>query len=395
MGGISYFRKQHFYKNITTKTKMINLFRTFIPFVILIALALSVTMTALMVTGSNIHGYTELYEGANTVGQIFLAILLFIDSIYSYLTFSINACVFIINMMYQKSMVSEYARNLDNYIISTEDQDAKVQTIAYDYFLTKDGWDATVGALNYFFVFLNFFGFLSIYFYLQAIGRDDIAADEITNLILFVLIDAVYIVSINNVYRDVGHISDTIGSTSMSAQYFTNEKDDFHTLKNAVSRIQRLRQLDQKVFRHNGLIDEEMGVAPTHVVIRTDEPKVDQSDADHSDSVSVTGASHATSNSSGYKFDDFAPGRADGIGGEESYVIDPNVTGSLRKILTTVTGTQNMVNWMSLQAVAGGRWKTFRLFGVELTDTTLIARLVGLLIALGIGAELVSALNWY
>merc|ERR1711916_238191 len=120
MGGISYFRKQHFYKNITTKTKMINLFRTFIPFVILIALALSVTMTALMVTGSNIHGYTELYEGANTVGQIFLAILLFIDSIYSYLTFSINACVFIINMMYQKSMVSEYARNLDNYIISTE-----------------------------------------------------------------------------------------------------------------------------------------------------------------------------------------------------------------------------------------------------------------------------------
>ena len=54
-----------------------------------------------------------------------------------------------------------------------------------------------------------------------------------------------------------------------------------------------------------------------------------------------------------------------------------------------------MGNWANLQSVAGARWKTFRLFGVELTDTTLISRIVGLILALGIASELVNTLNWF
>jgi hypothetical protein len=375
--GIIYFRKQHFYKNITSKSSMINLFRIFMPFTIVVALALSISMTVVMATGSNIHGYSEIFDSSGIVAQVLLSILMFIDSFYSYLTFSINACVFTINMLYQKKMVSDYADNLNKYIKSAEDEDSKLQTIAYDYFLTKDGWDETVGVLNYFFVFLNFGGFLAIYFYLQVISRGDISADEVANFILFILIDIVYIVSINNVYRDIGRVADSIGSTPMSAQYFTDEKDDNHTLNNMTGRLQRL---DVEM----GVLQNVVNNAPQHsVMIRTGESAslTETTDETHSDNDGAT-----------YNFDDFDH-HTDHP--DEVYMTDPSVSTSLRKVLTTVNGVQNMVNWMSLQGVAAGQWKTFRLFGVQLTDTTLISRLFGLLVALGIGSELISVLNWY
>jgi hypothetical protein len=373
--GINYFRKDHFYKNITNKSDMIRKFEFSIPFTIVIALILSITMTVVMTTGHNIHGYTEAYNDSGLAGKIFMAVLLFVDSFYSYLTFAINTCVFTVNMLYQKKMVSGYRKSLSEYIQSSQDGEAKVESIADDYALTKDGWDQTVGVLNYFFVFLNFVGFLAIYFYLQVINEGDISADEVANFIMFIIIDIIYIVSINNVYRDIGRISDTIGCTALLVQYFANEQDDRHSLTFAG----RLRRLDVEM----GALHNSLSGAP-HVVIDT-RPSTSLSDERDSGSTGST-------DGAGYDFDALKP-----AGGhpDEIYMTDPNVNASIRKILTTVTGIQNMANWMSLQGVAGAQWKTFRLFGVQLTDTTLISRIFGLLVALGIGSELVSVLNWY
>lgn len=374
--GIIYFRKQHFYKNITTKSSMISKFKVLVPFTVVIALGLAITMTVLMCTDSNIHAYSELFQNATISKQTPLAILLFVDSFYSYLTFLINACVFAVNMLYQKQMVSNYADSLDDFIKSSEDTESKVSVVAKDYALTKDSWDETVEVLNFFFVFLNFGGFITVYFYIQAFTSGVISADEITNFVIFILIDLIYIISISNVNRDIGRISDSIGSTSMMVQYFTNEQDDSHSLNNLAGKLQRLGEP----------YDVEMGLRNTkQKVVITTRPSV--SDGDDSD--------NSLGKQSGqYNFD--ALNQNLGVDNQdEVYMMDPNVNSSLRKILTTVTGIQNMANWMALQEISNGTWKTFRLFGVQLTDTTLLSRLFGLLVALGIGSELISSINWY
>ena len=367
--GIIYFRADHFYENIGDKSEMISKLKMAVPFTILIALALSITMTGLMATGHTIHGYTDVFDSANLIGQVFLSVLLFVDTFYSYLTFTINACIFTVNMLYQKSVVNGFVKRLNLFINSSQDGDSKVTNIAQDYALTKDGWDATVSAMTYFFWYLNFFGFLASYFYLQAIEQNDISADEISNLVLFILIDVIYIYSITNVNRDISRISDTLGCTALLLQYFTNEKDDEHSLRNIGGRLNRL--------------DVEMGfVQPPHpdpspAVIAT------RRDSDEESGL------HTESDGQ-YNFD-----ALNHPANDEVYLTDPNTNAMLRQIHTTVTGTAKMGNWANLQSVAGARWKTFRLFGVELTDTTLISRIVGLILALGIASELVNTLNWF
>ena len=67
----------------------------------------------------------------------------------------------------------------------------------------------------------------------------------------------------------------------------------------------------------------------------------------------------------------------------------------LKQNLTTSISTDQMVDWLLLQSIVSGRWRTFRLFGIEFTDSKLISRLFGLAVTILLTAETGAILNWW
>ena len=80
-------------------------------------------------------------------------------------------------------------------------------------------------------------------------------------------------------------------------------------------------------------------------------------------------------------------------------IIEDNIVANnysiLEQTLTTSISIDQSLDWLLLQVIVGGQWNTFRLFGIELTDTTIIARLFGLVVTVLISAEIGSILNWW
>lgn len=380
--GIIYFRQQHFYRNISTKSDMLKLLKYSAPFTILISALLAILYTIFLVKNINIHGYTDLYDKTNTIGHVFLCILLFVDTFYSHLTFSINTCIFVVNMIFHKKKVSEYARSLSNdYIKTTQDETVKVTTIAIGYSLMKDSFDETVDALGWFFASLNFAGFISIYFYIEAIKNDKIAYNEITDLILFGLVEIVYIIAIQAVNASIEKISDAVSSTSMVAMYFTDEKDDNHTL-NMISQSHKNHVVAGKTTNDSIVMSNNTG-ENTGENTRGEAGENMDGDVQNEE----------------FNFDNYKKNQNNNNDilseKEDVYITDPYLSSSMRNVVTNVNGTQNMMSWMALRSITCERWKTFRFFGVELTDNTLISKLLGAFVALGIGSSIGSSIGWW
>ena len=202
--------------------------RMLIPFALFIGVGLAITLTTLLTNDINIHGYTELYSMCDSRMRILIAILLFVDTLYSYLTFLINVCVFVINMIYHKKQVSDYSNNLSNeFIKSNHDAESKITSIAISYSLMRDAFNETVTTLNNFFATLNFIGIIAVYYFFNAINMSNISADEIINMIIFFGVELVYIIAIQTVNTSINDISDATGSTPMVGLYFSDDDTNY------------------------------------------------------------------------------------------------------------------------------------------------------------------------
>jgi hypothetical protein len=54
-----------------------------------------------------------------------------------------------------------------------------------------------------------------------------------------------------------------------------------------------------------------------------------------------------------------------------------------------------MVDCIILKNIIQTRWKTFRIFGIEFTDTTLISKLFGTIIVILVSSKLGTVLRWW
>lgn len=427
---IEYFRKKHFYQNIATKSDMTNLFHIMAPFTIVFSLIISISFTVLFTQNGMIYGYTDLYNNIDDDRlKALLAVLLFVDTMYSYLTFMINTCIFIVNMLYHKREVSSYANTLSNdFIPSDQDMGKKITTITQEVSLMKDAWGQTVTVLDSFFQALNFIGFLSLYFYASAIKNNDITIDEITNLVIFLIVEIIYIVTIHAVNKSVSQISDAVGSTSMIAMYFTgNDFDDSHTINmyqqhktnilESQSRAKESESLDRthRISSRGQIIDGVLQKGRNvrvndHDLSDTREKNMEMdeilfrpSSAYNKKPIPMDAEllSSAPSNSNTkfnavkhrYTFDDIAHRSIPDI--EPNYAQNQHMNMSIRTINTSVNGIQNVVNLMALQSIVGGTWNTFNIFGVQITDAVLISRLFGIAVSILITSEVASILNWW
>ncbi|VBB18296.1 hypothetical protein YASMINEVIRUS_759 [Yasminevirus sp. GU-2018] len=476
---ISYFGKNHFYENIVCNTKLRHYVEIALPVASFVSFSLAVMNVALLNTGFRLHTYDDIYSFANLTGKVFLSILLFFDSLYSYLTFTINACIFAINMLYHKNTVTNYSIMLDNYIRQSMNVVRKVNNVAVEYAQMKTKFDNTVALLTPFFSALNFIGFITIYFYMNALGKHDLGVIEYTNLVLFIITETIYLVSIQAVNTNIGNIGDSINSNILVTTFFGNK--NFNRVMPVSSNPSHLPHLQStqrsatgqagRVGRTNVRPDgrrdgsgssEGGGDATVDINIDLNIERHDRVDGvDSTDGVNSvvmsdqfdgknshrkallsddsSGEYHRSAHSSDSHQDVNVPhdtGFGTGLGlgsgstdplydvgsGQgsvpntgrtvqsdymmgEHYELDDlyralgdgatNNMAMLKHIVVASVSNQQMIDWMTLRSIVDGRWKTFRIFGVEFTDTTLIAKLFGVAVAVLMSAEVGFLLKWW
>jgi hypothetical protein len=329
INGIIYFNKNHFYQNIISNSDLTNLLKTSLPFTIIITLILTITNIIILIIGSDILGYTMVYNMSNVIGKVFICILLFVESVYSYQTFFVNTCIFVINMFYHKQHVSTYSSNLDEYMSNSMQISHKIKITSRDLLQMKDKFDHTVKVLTPFFTSLNIIGFLMIYFYLVAIEENIITITEIINMTIFLLIEFIYIYTIHEVNIKNEQISDTITSSPIILSIISSKNIDETVLNTNKT--------------HNTISKQSLSLLETK----------------------------STPNSS-----------------EDGNEIITNT------LVSSISTTQ-ILNWMILQKIGNGKWGTFKIFGIELTDTKLISRIIGLIITALITTEIITIFNWW
>jgi hypothetical protein len=408
--GITYFGKDHFYENIVCKTELMKYIKYSMPISFIISLSLAVFSVCLLTLDFKVHPYEEIYINATYGGRITLCILLFMDIIYSYLTFTLNACIFAVNMLYHKNTVEEYSNEMDTFIKNSMSTVRKLNIIANDFSQMKDNFDKTVVILTPFFTTLNFLGFSTMYFYLGASTDGTITPMEIVNIILFLMIQIIYITSIQSVNSNIGEISGIILSNSVITTFFGNKRvsksfplSDKHFSNDELSLSKNLSEIkkdDQQyiisdlniqrhdyhdhdyhdhksndyIIDHNNHIDQN-----SHIQIIPDPTNNANANIDYSREYHRENGSNNVLSSSGIYRHNVS---------NESH-------DALNRIIISSISTEQMIEWLILQGIVANKWQSFSMFGVEFTGTSLIAKLAGIIIGLLITSEFASFFNWW
>lgn len=352
---ISYFNENHFYENILCSEKLKKYMAYASPCLLMISLALGIINVSLLNYGFRYIGYDELFIKASLVQKVFLSILMLLDSFYTYITFLINSYVFVINMMHHKNTVTSYSEALEQYIKNSMNVVKKINIVAVEFSQMNFMFDKTVELLTPFFSVLNFVGFITIYFYLNAIQNNDIGISEMINMVLFGIVEIIYVYSIQVVNSKIENISDSITSNSMITTFFGNKKMDssfplFDKPHNWSSEIQSQRDTRGDVS------------------IQVSEQ--------HNDTTTSTKENKTQS-----------PMKYDKIS-DATNIME-------KQIMIAAVSTEQMLDWLILGNIVSRKWKTFTVFGVELTDTTILSRLVGIAVSILVTTQVGRLLQWW
>ena len=457
----SYFSENHFYENILCNEKLKKYMNIASPCLLLFSISLGIINVCLLNTGYRYIGYDEIYKLSTISGKVLISILIFLDSFYSYITFLINSYVFAINMIHHKVTVSTYAESLDNYVKSV-DVIRIINIVATEFSQMKNTFAHTVELLTPFFSVLNFVGFITVYFYLNTIKNNDLGISEYINLILFLIIEAIYIQSIQSVNDNIQKISDTITSNSMIITFFGNKKSDKimpvidqilvpQKKSDIISNISNLN-----IQRHNNDTSTkkiEYKIPTNHIssIEMTESNTNDNTDSDNiilesrripgiPETSGISGISESSSSeklkinelskqnkmsglldtginiNSGIETDrkeyfrylqpnisarnkielsDKNPvlSNLDNMNISEAYLSE-NITIAKQNLIASIS-TEQMIEWLILGNIISTRWKTFTMFGIEFTDTTLLSKLFGVGTAILVTDQFGSLLAWW
>lgn len=241
-----YFKKQHIYENIICNTTLNYYINTVLPLMCCISFIISSLNIYFIQLNYNYHIYSEIYENMNNT--IFICILFFFDSLYSYISFAINACIFLINMFYHKQIIKDYSINLEIYIRHNINITKKINNIAIEFIKMKSSFNNTVTLLSNFFSSLTILGLFSLYVYINDIN---IGAGECINIILFVSVECLYIYSIHIVNEHIEKIRNIICTSIVLATTVFSNNISLYNDKFAICDKETKNDIDSDEIANN------------------------------------------------------------------------------------------------------------------------------------------------
>jgi hypothetical protein len=430
---IYYFKNNHFYENILCNTNLKYYITIAIPLTAILSILLATMNVTLLAHNFKFNVYDELYNVSNIPGKTFVCGILFFDSLYSYLTFIINACIFTINMLYHRDTVYKYSLNLKQYIRQNINTKRKLNIIAIEYSQMKENFSRTVELLSPFFSILNFIGSITMYFYVRSINSQSLGVTEFINIALYFITEGIYIISIQTVNNNIIDISSSLNSNSLINTFFSGKNytytlpisgvsscvtgDDYDTiLRNNNPNDDNLHikrhddtkskfSFNEKIYNGQNLTfntvesdiyedDVELELKPlssTKFSQDTGEYHRENENIDNNDiNIDIDKETIFKKN---YNVDR----NIRSIMNNNRFIMDNkedmNTYNILQNIMVVSVSMQQMLDWISLRDIVSSRWNTFRVFGVEYTDTVVIAKIYGVGVAILMSAQLGQLLN--
>lgn len=231
IAGSIYFSKIHIYnileKNI--KKPLIYTFWLYIGFILSFVLSLfNIIMFNLnldiIVYSDVIIKYPYLWL------KIILNIILFTDKFICYLCLFVNMISFLYVKIYFKNKINNFSKKIKLH--SLNNYTNIIGSVGEEFFRFKKEYNKMISKLNHIFSFFNITGLLALYFLIKNMTQGIFHIMEITNIILFIVIDGIYIFVISQVNDIIGEIKNSM----ISIDFITlilNKNDDIKILKNS------------------------------------------------------------------------------------------------------------------------------------------------------------------
>lgn len=282
----------------------------------------SIHQVSVNITQYTIENNTSLIgqEGASKIYQrdATTQVFHFINKFYSYASYFANMTLFFVQMHYNKKILTNYTKEIKEYIQSSYSLIDKVTSITVKFQEIKNEYDSTIDDLNLFFSSLSIIGVLGLYFTMISIFTGNVDSIEIINSILFLLTEIMYINTAQGLRSSIEDITNSI-------------------IKNPVL----IQRYNQKGRQYDMLINND--------------PNYDKRE------------------------------------------IDTNLN-SLQEICTVTymccKEMEEQMLWTKLDDILKAEWNTFQFFGIKIKDTTLLQKVLGLIIAFIFTANLISVTDF-
>lgn len=183
----------------------------------LFSIVLSASAVIFLVNGLNVNIYTNLYDKASDSGKIFVNIILALDKFYGYGIYFINVITFASVLIYQKSKIANYKQKLERDIDGNSDD--TISVMIQEYSEIQENYGNTVNALNNIFASITIFGIIGSYFTIINYNTPFIGVFSYIDTVLFILIEAAYIYSINKIKNILADIKSLVGSPKFVMKY--------------------------------------------------------------------------------------------------------------------------------------------------------------------------------
>src|SRR5690606_31349897 len=103
--------------------------------------------------------------------------------------------------------------------LEVNNQDLTLESITREYTVLKSSYSKSVKKLNNLFLTITLFGFYEVAHAVNNIGTVFVNISHVFNIIIFFIIEIVYIYTINRVKNNVDDISSQIGSEKVISQF--------------------------------------------------------------------------------------------------------------------------------------------------------------------------------
>lgn len=221
--GIIFYRTK-FYKN--TMKNMKNQYTTFYILYIgsfILSITLGLSAIIFLVNDLNINIYTKYYNVTNTVGKVFLSIVLALDKFYAYNIYFINMIIFVLILTNLKCKINLYKKKLED-VIGNNEINITISDMIKEYVELQACHKKSVNSLNKIFTSITIFGLIGCYFTIINFNTDFVGIFSYIDLAFYLILDCVYFYSINNIRSVIDDIKSVIGSPKFVIKFLSKSE---------------------------------------------------------------------------------------------------------------------------------------------------------------------------
>ena len=183
-----------------------------------ISFILAFTSILLLLNGYNLINYTHIYNNANDAGKVLIIILMFLESFYSYNIFFVNIIMFAAILQYQRVGLSLFLEKLED-MINGNMEDITISNIFEEFTKMKSHYRQTILSVNLIFTSITVIGIVSSYFVIINIGTNFTGILSYIDLGLFLIIESIYIYTINQIMDTRDDIRSLISSATFVTKF--------------------------------------------------------------------------------------------------------------------------------------------------------------------------------